>query len=105
MKKLNVQLIKGLYIDNDGKFDMQSALKSNDDYIPVNLYFENIPEILCNILINNQIIIPKKDDDFRLINMIYSTNIMDLQKLINFIIFSIEEVEAKDKNVLNLLII
>ena len=104
MDNLNIRLIDGLFVDNEGNFEIEKALGSNNDYIPVNLYIENIPKILYFWIVKNKLIYPTREDDLKLMNVIYSTNLIDINNTNKFILQYIKELEVKNNYCLKLLL-
>ena len=104
MDNLNIRLIDGLFVDNEGNFEIEKALNSENIYIPVNLYIENIPKILYYWIVGNKPIYPTKEADLELIRVIYSTNLVDINNTNKFILKYIKESEVTDNYRLKLLL-
>lgn len=102
MNALKIKLMNGLYVNPQGNFDMPKALESGQEYIPVNLYIENISKSLYKTIVSNKASL-LQEENFKFINMVYSTDIVSLNKLLTFMMDEIENSEIDSKTMLDLL--
>ena len=102
MNKLDVKIMPGIYV-NDEKFDIEEALKSENDYIPISLDITNISKIICNIMMKRELINPKDERDLTLMRLIYNSDLNDIYELGNLLIQGVSKLDVNNENDLDVL--
>lgn len=99
MDNFDIKILNKELTDEYGS--LNDGLDKDDTYLSFDI--RNIPRILSKIIINKQLLIPRKSNDMDKINLIYFSNLRDYEELLKFLEKNISKMPLNNDNEILLL--
>lgn len=99
MDDFDIKILNKELTDEYGS--LNDGLDKDDTYLSFDI--RNIPRILSKIIINKQLLIPRKSNDMDKINLIYFSNLRDYEELLKFLEKNISKMPLNNDNEILLL--
>lgn len=99
MDDFDIEILNREFIDEYGC--LNDGLDKDDTYLSFDI--RNIPRILSKIIINKQLLLPRKSNDMDKINLIYFSNLRDYDELLKFLVKNISKMPLNNDNEILLL--
>lgn len=99
MDDFDIKILNKELTDEYGS--LNDGLDKDDTYLSFDI--RNIPKILSKIIINKQLLLPRKSNDMDKINLIYFSNLRDYEELLKFLEKNISKMPLNNDNEILLL--
>ena len=99
MDDFDIKILNRELTDEYGS--LNDGLDKDDTYLSFDI--RNIPKILSKIIINKQLLLPRKSNDMDKINLIYFSNLRDYEELLKFLEKNISKMPLNNDNEILLL--